>query len=67
MPMPQRPMSMAMMGAVNDLGLGDMLRDQVGTDTEELRKKRMLQQQRGEQMGPAAMSLFGGMGGGFSL
>lgn len=48
--------------AATDLGLGDMLGQQVNADTEELRKKRMLQQQMG-QMGAANMSLFGVSGG----
>lgn len=68
--MPLRPMSgmsLAAGSAAADLGLGDLLADQVGVETEELRKKR-LQQAQGVQMGPpagaAALSLFGGLGGG---
>jgi hypothetical protein len=41
--------------AVADLGLGGDLQDQVKSETDEERKKRMLQQ----QMGPGAMSLLG--------
>jgi hypothetical protein len=46
-----------------ELGLGSLLADQVGVETEELRKKRLQQAQQREVMGPAAFSLFGGMGG----
>ena len=53
--------------AVNDLGLGDQLGRQVTDETEEMRKKRMLEQQQKQQLGPAGSmaitSLFG-MGGG---
>jgi hypothetical protein len=54
--------------AVQDLGLGDMLRDQVTDETEEQRKKRMQQQQQGFGLAgqtPAQTALFGtgGMGG----
>lgn len=49
--------------AVNDLGLGDMLGQQVGDETEEMRKKRMAQMQARAEMGPsgspATMALFG--------
>lgn len=70
--MPLRPMagmSLAAGNAAADLGLGDLLADQVGAETDELRKKRLAQAQQREQMGPAAFSLFGGsplggMGGG---
>ena len=52
------------MSAVDALGLGDMLRDQVLDETEEARKKRMQQQQERSLMGPAAspatLALFGG-------
>lgn len=45
-----------------DLGLGGMLADQVKGETDEMRKKRLQQQQIG-QMGAANMSLFGVPGG----
>lgn len=56
--------------AVADLGLGDMLGQQVAEETEEARKKRMAQMQERSLMGSggslATMSLFGGgMGGGY--
>lgn len=46
-----------------DLGLGNALSDQVKDQTDELRKKKMREQQ-GLGASPAAMSLFGGLGGG---
>jgi len=52
--------------AVNDLGLGSMLQDQVAGETSEERKKRMQQQQQqatGLGQSPATLALFGGMGG----
>jgi RecA/RadA recombinase len=53
--------------AANDLGLGDMLGQQVAGETEEQRKKRMLELQQRRQMGPtgslAVTSLFGANGG----
>lgn len=56
--------------AVNDLGLGSMLTDQVAGETQEQRKKRMAQLQDQKTMGPAGspatMALFGGgMGSGY--
>ena len=53
------------MSAVESLGLGDMLRDEVSDETEELRKKRMQEQQNRGLMGPSGgalspMMLFGG-------
>lgn len=45
-----------------DLGLGVGLADQVKDQTDELRKKKMREQQ-GMGASPAAMSLFGGLGG----
>lgn len=52
-------------GAVDSLGLGDMLRNEVTDETEELRKKRMQEQQNRGLMGPTGgalspMMLFGG-------
>jgi hypothetical protein len=52
-------------------GLGDALAGQVGDETDELRKKRLLQQQQSQLLGPggsaASASLFGspltGIGG----
>lgn len=50
-----------------DLGLGDMLTDQVAGETEEARKKRMAQMQQRQMLGPsgslAVTSLFGARGG----
>lgn len=61
---------MAMPGlspAASDLGLGDMLSQQVAGETEEERKKRMAQIQQQQQLGPsgslAVTSLFGMNGG----
>lgn len=53
------------MGAVNDLGMGDMLGQQVAGETEEERKKRLAaMSQQGKAAGsPAAMQLLGGLGG----
>lgn len=39
--------------AVADLGLGDMLGEQVSDETEEMRRKRMAQTQQNQVMGPA--------------
>lgn len=61
MPLPKPSSGLSPAGA--DLGLGDMLGGQVKDETEELRKKRMAQQQQG-QYGAAAYSLLGGMPGG---
>lgn len=55
--------SSAGLGAASDLGLGDMLSQQVAGETEEQRKKRMAQMQQEKSMSPAAMSLLGGYGG----
>lgn len=53
--------------AAGDLGLGDMLGQQVAGETEEQRKKRMLEMQQRQMMGsagsPAAQMLLGGMRG----
>lgn len=50
--------------AVNDLGLGGMLKDQVAGESEEQRKKRMAQIAERAMMGPegtlSTYSLFGG-------
>lgn len=50
-----------------DLGLGDTLADQVAGETEEMRKKRMAEQQQKQLLGPAGSmavtSLFGMTGG----
>lgn len=55
----------SMSPAATDLGLGDMLREQVSEETEEQRKKRMQQQQSpmgGMNQSPASLALFGGLG-----
>jgi len=50
--------------AVNDLGLGGLLGDQVAGETAEERKKRMAQMQQAQLLGPsgsmAVNSLLGG-------
>lgn len=50
--------------AVTDLGLGGMLSEQVASESEEQRKKRMQMMQDQKTMGPAGspatMALFGG-------
>ena len=46
-----------------DLGLGGALAQQVGDAAEELRKKKMRQQQLGAMGSPAVQSLLGGLGG----
>lgn len=50
--------------AVDDLGLGNLLSEQVSGETDEMRKKRMAQMQQNKMMGPAGspatLSLFGG-------
>jgi hypothetical protein len=50
-------------GAAGDLGLGDMLGQQVASETEEQRKKRMAQMAQDKSMSPAAISLLGGYSG----
>lgn len=54
--------------AVDALGLGDLLTQQVTDETDEARKKRMAEIAQREQLGPAGSlavtSLFGPMGGG---
>lgn len=51
--------------AVKDLGLGDMLQNQAQGDTDELRKKRLRDQQAlmGSMGSLASYSLFGARGG----
>jgi hypothetical protein len=53
-------------GAAADLGLGDMLGQQVSGETEEQRKKRMAERQQQQMLGPAGSlavtSLFGSKG-----
>lgn len=63
--MPRSPqMNMGLTPAVADLGLGDMLGQQVQDETEEMRKKRMQEMQQRSMMGstgsPATLALFGG-------
>ena len=66
MPMPFSPAGQAL-GLNNLPGLGTALAGQTADDTEELRKKRMLEMQQRQLLGPggsaAATSLFGGIGG----
>lgn len=61
MPMP------GSMGVAGDLGLGDMLGQQVAGETDEERKKRMALMQQQQMLGPAGSlavtSLFGAQGG----
>lgn len=65
MPISQSPNGLSPAGS--DLGLGSMLQEQVAGETEEQRKKRMLQMQERQAMGPAGspatLALFGGLGG----
>lgn len=55
--------------AVADLGLGDMLGEQVSDETEEMRKKRMAQLQMNQVAGPqaslAARTIFGAADAGY--
>lgn len=57
------PNSPGLSPAANDLGLGDMLSQQVAGETEEQRKKRMAELAQRQQLGPqnslAVTSLFG--------
>ena len=68
MPLPKDQSSFSS-PAVNDLGLGDMLGQQVAGETEEMRKKRIAQMQERSMMGTtgslATMALFGGGAGGY--
>lgn len=52
------------LGAADDLGMGDLLGQQVAGETEEERKKRLAaMSQQGKPAGsPAAMQLLGGVG-----
>lgn len=67
--MPPKPSSSGF-GAVADLGLGDMLGQQVQGETDEQRRKRMAQMQQQQLLGPsgsmAVTSLLGNTGGGKS-
>jgi signal recognition particle GTPase len=64
------PSSPGLSPAGADLGLGDMLGQQVQGETAEQRKKRMAQMQQQQQLGPAGSlavtSLFGMNGAGKS-
>lgn len=59
--------SSALSPAAADLGLGDMLAQQVDGETDEMRKKRMAQIAEKQALGPAGSlavtSLFGARGG----
>lgn len=66
MPLPTN--SAGLSPASADLGLGDMLTQQVAGETDEQRKKRMAEIQQRQQLGPAGSlavtSLFGMNGAG---
>jgi hypothetical protein len=66
MPNPFSPAGTAL-GLGQIPGLGDALAGQVTDDTEELRRKKMLEAQQRQLLGPsgsaAANSLFGGLSG----
>lgn len=55
--------------AVSDLGLGNMLSEQVSDETEEMRRKRMEQMQMNQVAGPqaslAVRTIFGGNNAGY--
>lgn len=57
------PLLPSLSAAAESLGLGDALAGQVEGETDELRKKRMLEQQQKQALGPAGSmavtSLFG--------
>lgn len=55
--------SLSLSGSVNDLGLGGMLSQQVGAETDEQRKRRMAQMAQDKNMSPASISLLGGYSG----
>lgn len=63
-----KPMSPGISPAVQSLGLGGLLQDQVKGETDEERKRRMKEMQDQSLMGPngspATLALFGGSGGG---
>ncbi len=72
MPMPANPYMAS--AAVADLGLGAELVDQVGEETDEMRRKRLLELQQRKlygsntgapALGGAVTSLFGGGVGGY--
>lgn len=67
MPLPMK--SAGLSPAVADLGLGDLLGQQVKDETDEERKKRMKEMQDRQMSGPggspATQALFGGLGGGY--
>lgn len=48
--------------AATDLGMGDMLQQQVQDETEEQRRRRLLNQQMQSAVNPAVMSIFGSAG-----
>lgn len=50
-------------GAPADLGLGDLLGQQVAGETDEQRRRRLAQMQQNKNMSPAAISLLGGYSG----
>ncbi len=50
------PMSSLSGSATADLGLGDMLQQQVAGETEEERKRRLAQMRQAQLMGPAGAS-----------
>jgi hypothetical protein len=62
-----KPMSPGTSPAVQSLGLGGMLQNQVTSETDDERKRRIKQMQEESLMGtsgsPATMALFGGSGG----
>lgn len=51
------PKNFALTGAASDLGLGDMLQQQVQDQSDELKKKRMAGQPTAPLFGAAAMDL----------
>lgn len=54
------PKNYSLSPAASDLGLGDLVKQQLQDDEEE-RKKKLLASQRGQALGPATQSLMGGM------
>lgn len=62
---PANPKNLGISAAATDLGMGDMLGQQVQSETEDARKKRLAaMQQQGMTGGFAAMDLLGGSSGG---